>query len=238
MSKRSREARKAKREPQAPVATSAPPKIVRVTPKSDNQRDYLYAINKFDMVFGVGPAGTGKTYLAVYEAVKAFNAKKVQRIILARPAIEAGERLGFLPGTMQDKVDPYMRPLYDALYTFMGVERVGMLVQKGDIEIAPIAFMRGRTLSDAFVILDEAQNTTIEQMKMFVTRLGNNCKAVITGDLTQIDLPKKNECGLKDALDVLKDVEGIATMHFQRCDVVRSDLVQKIVDAYENRSCA
>src|SRR5882757_7630791 len=180
----------------------------QVQPKSMNQRRYIDAIEKYDMVFGVGPAGTGKTYLAVAMAVSALNAKRVSRIILARPAVEAGERLGFLPGTLQEKVDPYLRPLYDALYDLMDQERVDRFLEKNIIEIAPIAFMRGRTLNDSFIILDEAQNTTPEQMKMFVTRMGFNAKAVITGDVTQIDLPHKRS-GLLEAMEVLKGVQGI-----------------------------
>src|SRR6267142_4369667 len=181
----------------------------QVQPKSMNQRRYLDAIEKYDMVFAIGPAGTGKTYLAVAMAVSALNNKKVSRIILARPAVEAGERLGFLPGTLQEKVDPYLRPLYDALYDLMEPERVDRFLEKNVIEIAPIAFMRGRTLNDSFVILDEAQNTTSEQMKMFVTRLGFNSKAVITGDVTQIDLPAGKKSGLVEALEVCGKIEGI-----------------------------
>src|SRR3954463_3007663 len=206
----------------------------QVQPKSMNQRRYIDAIEKYDMVFGVGPAGTGKTYLAVAMAVSALNAKRVSRIILARPAVEAGERLGFLPGTLQEKVDPYLRPLYDALYDLMDQERVDRHLEKNTIEIAPIAFMRGRTLNDAFIILDEAQNTTPEQMKMFVTRLGNNSRAVITGDITQIDLPNAKRSGLLEAMDVLKSVEGIAFTIFDDTDVVRHQLVQRIIRAYDD----
>src|SRR5205823_4117178 len=205
----------------------------QVQPKSINQRRYLDAIERNDMVFGIGPAGTGKTYLAVAMAVSALNNKKVNRIILARPAVEAGERLGFLPGTLQEKVDPYLRPLYDALYELMEQEKVDRCLEKNVIEIAPIAFMRGRTLNDAFIILDEAQNTTAEQMKMFVTRLGNNAKAVITGDITQIDLPHKRS-GLLEAMDVLKDVDGIGFTIFDDTDVVRHQLVQRIIRAYDD----
>ncbi|HZD09310.1 MAG TPA: PhoH family protein, partial [Candidatus Limnocylindrales bacterium] len=207
-----------------------------VQPKSMNQRRYIDAIEKYDMVFGIGPAGTGKTYLAVAMAVSALNAKKVSRIILARPAVEAGERLGFLPGTLQEKVDPYLRPLYDALYDLMEPERVDRFLEKNVIEIAPIAFMRGRTLNDSFIILDEAQNTTPEQMKMFVTRMGFNSKAVITGDVTQIDLPNARRSGLLEAADVLKPVEGIFFNYFTEEDVVRHHLVQRIVRAYDERS--
>jgi phosphate starvation-inducible PhoH-like protein len=185
------------------------------------------------MVFGIGPAGTGKTYLAVAMAISALLAKRVNRIILARPAVEAGERLGFLPGTLQDKIDPYLRPLYDALYDMMDTEKVDRYLEKNVIEIAPIAFMRGRTLNDSFVILDEAQNTTSEQMKMFVTRLGFNSKAVITGDITQIDLPNARRSGLLEAADVLKRVEGLAFVHFDEVDVVRHHLVQRIIRAYD-----
>src|SRR6201987_4344481 len=204
-----------------------------VQPKSVNQRRYLEAIENYDMVFGIGPAGTGKTYLAVAMAISALLAKKVNRIILARPAVEAGERLGFLPGTLQDKIDPYLRPLYDALYDMLDPEKVDRYLEKNVIEIAPIAFMRGRTLNDSFVILDEAQNTTSEQMKMFVTRLGFNSKAVITGDVTQIDLPNARRSGLLEAVDVLNKVDGLAFVHFDEADVVRHPLVQRIVRAYD-----
>jgi len=208
----------------------------QVQPKSINQRRYLDAIERNDMVFGIGPAGTGKTYLAVAMAVSALNNKKVNRIILARPAVEAGERLGFLPGTLQEKVDPYLRPLYDSLYDLMDQERVDRCLEKNAIEIAPIAFMRGRTLNDSFIILDEAQNTTSEQMKMFVTRLGFNSKAVITGDITQIDLPNTRKSGLLEAMEVLKNVEGISFNFFGEEDVVRHHLVQRIVRAYDERT--
>ena len=205
-----------------------------VQPRSINQRKYVEAIEKNDMVFGVGPAGTGKTYLAVAMAVAAMNAKKVSRIVLVRPAVEAGERLGFLPGSLQEKVDPYLRPLYDALYDLLEPERVDKMLEKNVIEVAPLAFMRGRTLNDAFIIMDEAQNTTIEQMKMFLTRLGNNSKAVITGDITQIDLPNPRKSGLLDAINILDGVEGIQFCHFEDGDVVRHALVQRIVRAYES----
>src|SRR5512140_3664088 len=204
-----------------------------VQPKSINQRRYVEAIEKNDMVFGVGPAGTGKTYLAVAMAISALVAKKVNRIILARPAVEAGERLGFLPGTLQDKIDPYLRPLYDALYDMLDPEKVDRYLEKNVIEIAPIAFMRGRTLNDSFVILDEAQNTTSEQMKMFVTRLGFNSKAVITGDVTQIDLPTARRSGLIEAAEILKGVNGLAFVNFDESDVVRHHLVQRIIRAYD-----
>jgi phosphate starvation-inducible PhoH-like protein len=204
-----------------------------VQPRSINQRKYVEAIEQNDMTFGVGPAGTGKTYLAVAMAAAALNAKKVSRIVLVRPAVEAGERLGFLPGTLQDKVDPYLRPLYDALYDLLDPEKVDKMLEKNVIEVAPLAFMRGRTLNDAFIIMDEAQNTTIEQMKMFLTRMGNNSKAVITGDITQIDLPNPRKSGLLDAISVLDGVEGIHFCHFEDCDVVRHVLVQRIVRAYD-----
>jgi len=207
-----------------------------VQPKSVNQRRYIEAIEKHDMVFGIGPAGTGKTYLAVAMAISALLAKRVNRIILARPAVEAGERLGFLPGTLQEKVDPYLRPLYDALYDLMDQERVDRFLEKNIIEIAPIAFMRGRTLNDSFIILDEAQNTTPEQMKMATTRMGFNSKMVITGDITQIDLPNARRSGLLEAMDVLKPVEGILFNFFTEEDVVRHHLVQRIVRAYDERS--
>src|SRR5499433_2966422 len=204
-----------------------------VQPKSPNQRRYLEAIERHDMVFGVGPAGTGKTYLAVAMAISALLNKQVNRIILARPAVEAGERLGFLPGTLQEKIDPYLRPLYDALFDMLDPERVERYLEKNIIEIAPIAFMRGRTLNDSFVILDEAQNTPSEQMKMFVTRLGFNSKAVITGDVTQIDLPNARRSGLLEVLEVLKNVDGLAFAYFDDSDVVRHHLVQRIVRAYD-----
>jgi phosphate starvation-inducible PhoH-like protein len=209
-----------------------------VQPRSINQRRYVEAIEQNDMVFGVGPAGTGKTYLAVAMAVSALLAKKVSRIILVRPAVEAGERLGFLPGSLQEKVDPYLRPLYDALYDLLDPPKVDKMLETNVIEVAPLAFMRGRTLNDAFVIMDEAQNTTTEQMKMFVTRLGNNSKAVITGDLTQTDLPNPKKSGLLEALHVLDGVEGIRFCHFEDTDVVRHHLVQRIVRAYDSYSRA
>ena len=205
----------------------------RVAPKSINQRRYLDAIETNDIVFGIGPAGTGKTYLAMAEAVSFLVAKKVSRIILARPAVEAGEKLGFLPGDLQEKVNPYLRPLYDALYDMLDTERVARYLERGTIEIAPIAFMRGRTLNDSFVILDEAQNTTTEQMKMFLTRLGFGSKAVITGDITQIDLPTGRTSGLVEAMRVVHEIEGIAFVRFDERDVVRHKLVQQIVKAYE-----
>jgi phosphate starvation-inducible PhoH-like protein len=205
----------------------------RVNPKSVNQRKYLDAIESYDIVFGVGPAGTGKTYLAMAQAVSYLLSKKVTRIILARPAVEAGEKLGFLPGDLQEKVNPYLRPLYDALYDMMDTEKAQRLIERGTIEVAPIAFMRGRTLNDAFVILDEAQNTTSEQMKMFLTRLGFGSKAVVTGDITQIDLPNARMSGLVEALRIVKDIEGIGFVYFDDKDVVRHKLVQMIVKAYD-----
>jgi phosphate starvation-inducible PhoH-like protein len=208
----------------------------RVNPKSVNQRRYLDAIERFDIVFGVGPAGTGKTYLAMAQAVTYLMAKKVTRIILARPAVEAGEKLGFLPGDLQEKVNPYLRPLYDALYDLMDTDRAARLLERGTIEVAPIAFMRGRTLNDAFVILDEAQNTTSEQMKMFLTRLGFGSKAVVTGDITQIDLPVGRVSGLVEALKVVRDIDGIGFVYFDERDVVRHKLVQQIVKAYDTFS--
>ena len=207
-----------------------------VTPKTLNQKLYLEAIETNDMVFGIGPAGTGKTYLAVSMAVRALLDKRINRIVLTRPAVEAGERLGFLPGTLQEKIDPYLKPLYDALYDMLDVERVDRQLERGVIEIAPIAFMRGRTLNDAFVILDEAQNTTPEQMKMFLTRIGYGSKAVITGDITQVDLPLGKMSGLIEARNVISGVEGISFIHFDERDVVRHPLVQRIVRAYESYS--
>ena len=205
----------------------------QVRPKSVNQRRYLDAIEQYDIVFGVGPAGTGKTYLAMAQAVSFLTANRVSRIILARPAVEAGEKLGFLPGDVQEKVNPYLRPLYDALYDMLDGERVNRLLDRGVIEIAPIAFMRGRTLNDAFVILDEAQNTTAEQMKMFLTRLGFGSKAVVTGDVTQIDLPTGRRSGLVEAVQIVRSIDGVALVRFDERDVVRHPLVQAIVKAYE-----
>jgi phosphate starvation-inducible PhoH-like protein len=205
----------------------------QVVPKSVTQKKYLDAIEQHDIVFGIGPAGTGKTYLAMAQAVSFLLAKRVSRIILARPAVEAGEKLGFLPGDLQEKVNPYLRPLYDALYDMIDIDRAERLLERGTIEVAPIAFMRGRTLNDAFVILDEAQNTTSEQMKMFLTRLGFGSKAVITGDVTQIDLPTGRTSGLVEAMKVIGNVSGISFIHFDEKDVVRHALVQQIVKAYE-----
>jgi len=205
----------------------------RVNPKSPNQKKYLDLIEQNDIVLGVGPAGTGKTYLAMAQAVSYLLAKKVSRIILARPAVEAGEKLGFLPGDLQEKVNPYLRPLYDALYDMMDTDKASRLVERGTIEVAPLAFMRGRTLNDAFVILDEAQNTTSEQMKMFLTRLGFGSKAVVTGDITQIDLPNPKLSGLVEALKIVREIDGIGIIYFDEKDVVRHKLVQQIVKAYD-----
>ena len=204
-----------------------------LAPKTVNQRRYVEAIERHDLVFGVGPAGTGKTYLAVAMAVSALLNKRVSRIVLTRPAVEAGERLGFLPGNLQEKVDPYLRPLYDALYDMLDADKVEKLLERSVIEVAPIAFMRGRTLNDSFIILDEAQNSTAEQMKMVLTRQGFNSKMVVTGDLTQIDLPTGKRSGLIDAVEVLRGVEGISFVYFADRDVVRHSLVQRIVRAYE-----
>ncbi|HET7112453.1 MAG TPA: PhoH family protein [Pyrinomonadaceae bacterium] len=208
----------------------------QVAPKSVNQRKYIQAIQEKDVVFGIGVAGTGKTYLAVAMAVQALMQKQVNRIVLARPAVEAGEKLGFLPGDLQDKVDPYLRPLYDALFDLIDYERVTRLLEKRVIEVAPLAFMRGRTLSDAFIILDEAQNTTSEQMKMFLTRIGFGSKAVITGDVTQVDLPTGKRSGLIEAERILSKLEGIEFVYFTDKDVVRHKLVQMIIRAYEEQT--
>ncbi len=205
-----------------------------VKARGANQRLYLRNIERCDISFGIGPAGTGKTYLAVAAAVAALEHDRVRRLCLVRPAVEAGERLGFLPGDMAQKIDPYLRPLYDALYELLGFERVAKFIERNVIEVAPLAFMRGRTLNDAFIILDEAQNTTIEQMKMFLTRIGFGSKAVITGDVTQIDLPRGKESGLKNALDVVREVNGISFTFFRSQDVVRHALVGRILDAYES----
>ncbi len=204
-----------------------------VTPKTATQRKYMEEIESHDMTFGIGPGGTGKTYLAVAMAVSALLTKQMNRIILARPAVEAGERLGFLPGTLQQKIDPYMRPLYDALYDMLDADKLERFLEKGIIEVAPLAFMRGRTLNDSFVILDEAQNTTSEQMKMFLTRLGFNSKAVITGDITQIDLPSGKKSGLIESMEICGRIPGISTVQFGEKDVVRHNLVQQIIRAYE-----
>jgi phosphate starvation-inducible PhoH-like protein len=231
--------RAAASEPEVPLREVARPHRHRVfgkksvQAKTPNQRRYMECIEKHDMVFAIGPGGTGKSYLAVAMAVSGLLTKEVSRIILVRPAVEAGERLGFLPGTLQQKVDPYMRPLYDALYDMLDADKLERYLEKGIIEVAPLAFMRGRTLNESFVILDEAQNTTTEQMKMFLTRLGFNSKAVITGDITQIDLPADRRSGLVEAIDVCGKIPGIAFVHFDERDVVRHTLVQQIIKAYE-----
>ncbi|MDR1888998.1 MAG: PhoH family protein [Zoogloeaceae bacterium] len=227
--------------PAADASFDGPQLVTRKTElhgRTPRQVEYLKHIQAHDITFGVGPAGTGKTYLAVASAVDALERDLVERIILTRPAVEAGERLGFLPGDLAQKVDPYLRPLYDALYDLMGFERVTRLYEKGALEIAPLAFMRGRTLNHAFVILDEAQNTTPEQMKMFLTRIGIGARAVVTGDPSQIDLPKGHKSGLAEAVDILRDVRGIAFTRFQKEDVVRHPLVARIVAAYEQREKA
>ena len=207
-----------------------------IKPRGTNQENYVKNIEKYDLVFGIGPAGTGKTYLAVACAVEALERDKVRKLVLVRPAVEAGERLGFLPGDLSQKIDPYLRPMYDALYEMMGFERVNKLIDRNVIEIAPLAYMRGRTLNDAFIILDEAQNTTVEQMKMFLTRIGFGSKAIVTGDITQIDLPSVKESGLKHVMRILKNTEGIYFCMFNFKDVVRHPLVKKIINAYENSS--
>lgn len=204
-----------------------------IIPKTETQKNYMEAMLKYDIVFGIGPAGTGKTYLAMAMAIHFLLNRVVSRIVLVRPAVEAGEKLGFLPGAIEEKVSPYLRPLYDALYDMLDLDRASKLVEKGAIEIAPLAFMRGRTLNDAFIILDEAQNTTTEQMKMYLTRLGFGSKTVITGDITQIDLPPQKVSGLVEALKILKNIEGIKIIYFTERDVVRHRLVQEIIKAYE-----
>ena len=206
--------------------------------RGPNQRQYLDQIRVNDLTFGIGPAGTGKTYLAVASAVEALHSGSVRRIVLVRPAVEAGERLGFLPGDMAQKVDPYLRPMYDALYEMMGFDRVARNIERQVIEVAPLAFMRGRSLNDSFIILDEAQNTSVEQMKMFLTRLGFGSKAVVTGDITQVDLPRQQRSGLRHAIEVLRGVEGVAFTFFNAMDVVRHPLVQRIVQAYERSTDA
>ena len=204
-----------------------------IAPRGDNQKQYLQNILSNDLNFGIGPAGTGKTYLAVACAVQALESEKVSRLVLVRPAVEAGERLGFLPGDLTQKVDPYLRPLYDALYEMLGIDRVARLIDRNVIEVAPLAFMRGRSLNDAFIILDEGQNTTVEQMKMFLTRIGFGSTAVVTGDITQVDLPRQTESGLRQIIEVLKDCEGASFSFFSTQDVVRHPLVQRIISAYE-----
>ncbi len=205
-----------------------------IQPRTLNQKNYVQAIETHSLTFGIGPAGTGKTYLAAVTAVKALQNRKVERLVLTRPAVEAGEKLGFLPGDLQQKIDPYLRPLYDALNEMIGAEKVPQMIEKGIIEIAPLAYMRGRTLSNAFIIVDEAQNTTTAQMKMILTRLGQNSRMVVTGDITQTDLPRHQTSGLVAAQRILQGVEGIAFTHFTRSDVVRHPLVQKIIEAYED----
>jgi phosphate starvation-inducible PhoH-like protein len=204
-----------------------------ITPRGSNQKHYLQNILANDLNFGIGPAGTGKTYLAVACAVQALEQEKISRLVLVRPAVEAGERLGFLPGDMTQKVDPYLRPLYDALYEMLGLDRVARLIERNVIEVAPLAFMRGRSLNDAFIILDEAQNTTVEQMKMFLTRIGFGSTAIVTGDITQIDLPRQTESGLRQVIEILKDSRDISFTFFSSQDVVRHPLVQRIISAYE-----
>jgi phosphate starvation-inducible PhoH-like protein len=213
------------------VAIQTRKKLVR--PRGANQKAYLKSIRDHDLAFGIGPAGTGKTYLAVASAIDALENEQVRRIVLVRPAVEAGERLGFLPGDMSQKVDPYLRPMYDALFDMLGPDQVSRLIEKNIIEVAPLAFMRGRSLNDSFVILDEAQNTSVAQMKMFLTRIGFGSRAVVTGDVTQIDLPSGQQSGLKNAIDILSDVDGVAFTYFTPGDVVRHQLVQRIVEAYE-----
>jgi phosphate starvation-inducible PhoH-like protein len=207
-----------------------------IKPRGAHQQEYVQSIRKNDISFGIGPAGTGKTYLAVACAVDALERQEIRRIILTRPAVEAGERLGFLPGDLAQKVDPYLRPLYDALYEMLGFEKVAKLIDRNIIEVAPLAYMRGRTLNDAFIILDESQNTSPEQMKMFLTRVGFNSRTVITGDITQTDLPRGQKSGLRNAIDVLQSVKGIGFSFFQSADVVRHEVVQKVVEAYERHS--
>jgi len=227
-----------------PVADAGGPDVVVHTQRGgirgrgDNQRQYLDHIRTHDLTFGIGPAGTGKTYLAVASAVEALHAGRVRRIVLVRPAVEAGERLGFLPGDLAQKVDPYLRPMYDALYEMMGFDRVARNIERQIIEVAPLAFMRGRSLNDSFIILDEAQNTTTEQMKMFLTRLGFGSRAVVTGDITQIDLPRQQRSGLRHAIEVLRGVQGVSFTFFSAQDVVRHPLVQRIVQAYERNTAA
>lgn len=221
---------------QQPIATSVKGKLIRV--KTLGQRHYVTSIKKNDIVFGVGPAGTGKTYLAVIMAVTALKANKVKRIILTRPAVEAGESLGFLPGDLQEKVDPYLRPLYDALQDMLTAENLAKYMERGVIEVAPLAYMRGRTLDDSFIILDEAQNTTPEQMKMFLTRLGFGSKMVITGDITQVDLPRGKKSGLRESIRLLERIEDISFVYLTEGDIVRHPLVQKIINAYEKDDVA
>ncbi|HEY1772209.1 MAG TPA: PhoH family protein [Gammaproteobacteria bacterium] len=228
-------AERAQAAPLADDESAVDTKQGRIRGRGANQRRYLHNIASHDLNFGIGPAGTGKTYLAVASAVAALNRDEVRRMVLVRPAVEAGERLGFLPGDLTQKVDPYLRPIYDALYEMLGFERVMRLMERSVIEVAPLAFMRGRTLNEAFIILDEAQNTTIEQMKMFLTRIGFGSRTVVTGDITQVDLPRVQRSGLRDAVDLLKDMPGVSFTFFTAADVVRHPLVQRIVTAYEQR---
>jgi phosphate starvation-inducible protein PhoH and related proteins len=227
--------------PEVDLAEVSQPVVVsaggsrQITPRGIAQRHYVHCIETHDIVFGIGPAGTGKTYLAMAMAVAALSSQRVKRIILTRPAVEAGEKLGFLPGDMSEKIDPYLRPLYDALHDMLPAQRVYNLIERGTVEVAPLAFMRGRTLNDSFIILDEAQNTSIPQMRMFLTRIGLHSKAVITGDVTQVDLPKDTTSGLSDAVGLLSDIDGLARCVFTSADVVRHPLVQRIVDAYDGR---
>mgnify|MGYP002725615893 CR=1 FL=1 len=230
--------KQAQEEEEAEAERSIPEVVVKthnrvIRPRGPRQRRYMHQVVTHDLIFGIGPAGTGKSYLAVASAVDALQREEVKRLVLVRPAVEAGEKLGFLPGDMADKIDPYLRPLYDALYEMLGFERVTKLIERNVIEVAPLAFMRGRTLNDAFIILDEAQNTTVEQMKMFLTRIGFGSTAVVTGDVTQVDLPSARQSGLRHVIEVLRDVDGIGFTFFQSFDVVRHPLVQKIVRAYE-----
>jgi phosphate starvation-inducible PhoH-like protein len=228
--------------PAEPVAPGSEREVVVQTQRGGirgrgpNQRQYLDQVRASDLTFGIGPAGTGKTYLAVASAVEALHSGSVRRIVLVRPAVEAGERLGFLPGDLAQKVDPYLRPMYDALYEMMGFDRVARNIERQVIEVAPLAFMRGRSLNDSFIILDEAQNTSVEQMKMFLTRLGFGSKAVVTGDITQVDLPRQQRSGLRHAIEVLRGVDGVAFTFFNALDVVRHPLVQRIVQAYERNT--
>ena len=209
-----------------------------IRPRGANQRAYITSIRQHDLCFGIGPAGTGKTYLAVASAVAALEEDRVRRIVLVRPAVEAGERLGFLPGDLAQKVDPYLRPMYDALYEMLGFDRVARLIERNIIEVAPLAYMRGRSLNESFIILDEAQNTTVEQMKMFLTRMGFGSRAVVTGDITQVDLPRRQQSGLRHVIQILQDVPGVSFTFFSPKDVVRHALVQRIVEAYEAREAA
>jgi phosphate starvation-inducible protein PhoH and related proteins len=233
---RTRESKRSFESPAAFSRSMRPQLAKTIGPRTQGQREYVDAIKEHDIVFGIGPAGTGKTYLAMACAVEALKNQEVRRIILTRPAIEAGESLGYLPGDMYEKISPYLRPLYDALYDMMEPERIEKYIETGIIEVAPLAYMRGRTLNDAFIVLDEAQNSTIEQMKMFLTRLGFDSKAVITGDITQSDLPDGKPIGLLQAMDVLHDIKGIKFVLFSGSDVVRHELVQKIIEAYEKNT--